>query len=123
MKNLFKNKKFIITASILIVVGIGLPFGIFFFSRIPQLNMLTLNYNIFLWIFAFIYLLVGFVWGDVVVARWRKTNQEWDTKLPENIKTNVWKIRMTFYIPALVVFVVAIFFDVFALIAGFYPFF
>lgn len=84
--------------------------------------MLTLQYNIFLWIFAFIYVLIGFVWGDVIIARYRKQNQEWDTKLPENIKKEAWKFRLYFYIPALLIFIAALFFDIFHMIAGFYPF-
>ena len=122
MKNFLKNKNRLIISIILAFLGIGIPFAIYFISIIPQLNIAPLQYSIFLWIFAFVYLLIGFVWGDVVIARWRKVNKEWDTKLPDDVKENVWKIRLTFYLPAALVFLVAIVFDVFAMIAGFYPF-
>ncbi len=122
MKKFFKDIKLIIVSLVLTLVGLGLSFGLFFISRIPDLNMLTIQYIILLWIFAFVYLLIGFVWGDVIIARWRKANQEWDTKLPEDIKDKAWKARLYFYIPAVIIFVVAIFFDIFKMIAGFYPF-
>lgn len=122
MKKFFKDIKLIIVSLVLTLVGLGLSFGLFFISQIPNLNMLTIQYIILLWIFAFVYLLIGFVWGDVIIARWRKANQEWDTKLPEDIKDKAWKARLYFYIPAVIIFVVAIVFDVFKMIAGFYPF-
>lgn len=122
MRKFFKDIKLIIVSLVLTLVGLGLSFGLFFISQIPDLNMLTIQYIILLWIFAFVYLLIGFVWGDVIIARWRKANQEWDTKLPEDIKDKAWKTRLYFYIPAVIIFVVAIVFDIFKMIAGFYPF-
>lgn len=122
MKKFFKDIKLIIVSLVLTLVGLGLSFGLFFISQIPDLNMLTIQYIILLWIFAFVYLLIGFVWGDVIIARWRKANQEWDTKLPEDIEDKAWKARLYFYIPAVIIFVVAIVFDIFKMIAGFYPF-
>lgn len=122
VKNAFKNKKVIIIASILLVVGLVIPFGIFFITSIPQLNVAAMPYNILLWIIAFVYLLVGFVWGDVRVATWRKKNKEWDTKLPEDVNESIWKVRLTFYVPAFIIFATAIVFDIIYMIAGSYPF-
>ena len=122
MKNAFKNKKVIIIGSILLVLGLGIPFGLFFITSIPQLNVSPTPYNMLLWIFAFVYILVGFIWGDARGASWRKKNKEWDSKLPEDVSNGIWKIRLTFYAPALIIFLVAIVFDIIYMISGSYPF-
>jgi hypothetical protein len=122
MKNALKNKKVIIIASILLVIGLAIPFGLFFISTIPTLNISLIPYNILLWVFGFVYILIGFVWGDIRVASWRRKNKEWDSELPDDIKEMSWKTRLCFYIPGIAILAVGIIFDIIYMITNSYPF-
>ena len=122
MKNALKHKLVYIIGSILLVVGLGVSFGAFLISIIPQLNMTTINYVYLLWIFGVVYLLVGFIWCDIRIANWRRKNKAWDDKVDPKVEESSWKARWTFWLPAFVILAVAVIFDLIAMGMGHYPF-
>ena len=107
---------------ILIIIGVGIPFGIFGISLIPALNADPFPYPYLLPVFPVLYLLLGFAISDIQIARWRRKNAEYDTKLPEDVKDKAWQIRFPFYFAALVLFLVFISFEIYYFIANAYPF-
>ena len=86
MKNALKNKRVYLFAAILSVVGIGVPFLVL----VITLNIENANpfyYPALLGAFAAVYLLVGFMWGDLHSVIYRRKNKNWDGELPPEIKT------------------------------------
>ncbi len=120
MKNALKKFKVWIIAIALIVGGIGIPFGLFFIT-LNFADNFTIDYPITLGLFAAIYLLIGFIWGDLYVANWRRKNKNWDDKLPDEIKENAWTRHWPFYLAAITVFLVFISFEITYWISGGYP--
>lgn len=122
MKTALKSLKVYIIAAILAVVGIGVSFGAFLISIIPTLNAPTVNYNILLFTFAVVYLAIGFLWSDIKGASHRHKTKNWDDKLPDDIRVYQWKIRLSLYMPAILIFVVAMVFEIICWSTGSYPF-
>ena len=122
MKNAFKDKKVIIIALILLVVSLAISFGLFFITASPQLNLSIIPYNYLLWIFGFVFVLIGFIWGDARGATWRRKNKEWDSKLPDDLNTSIWKTRLTFYIPSVSLIAIGVVFEIIYMVSGAYPF-
>ena len=120
MKNALKKFKVWIIAIALIVGGIGIPFGLFFIT-LNFADNFTIEYPITLGLFAAIYLLIGFIWGDLYVANWRRKNKNWDDKLPDEIKESAWTRHWPFYLAAITVFLVFISFEITYWISGGYP--
>ena len=120
MKNALKKPKVWLFAAIMSVGEIGLSFGIFFLTS-AFIDNFTAEYPILLGLFAAIYLLIGFIWGDLYVANWRRKNKNWYDKLPEDVKTNAWTRHWPFYFAAITVFLVFISFEIVYWISGGYP--
>ena len=120
MKNALKKWKVWLFTIIMSVAGVGIPFAVFFItSAIP--NCPVVEYPILLGLFAAIYLLVGFVWGDLYVANWRRKNKNWDDKLPDEIREKAWTRHWPFYLAAATVFLVFISFEIVYWVSGGYP--
>ncbi len=120
MKNALKKWKVWLFTIIMSVAGVGIPFAVFFItSAIPKCP--AVGYPILLGLFAAIYLLVGFVWGDLYVANWRRKNKKWDDKLPEEIREKAWTRHWPFYLAAATVFLVFISFEIVYWVSGGYP--
>ena len=121
MKNAFKNKKVYIFGAIMTVVGVGVPFLVL----VITLNVETAApfvYPALLGAFAALYLLVGFVWGDLHSVAYRRKNKNWDDELPPEIKTESWVRRLPFYLAAIIVFSVFMVFEIIFWATGHYPF-
>ncbi len=121
MKKAATSLKLNIIAIVLVVGGFGIPFGIYWITMIPSLNTSAFPFLYLLWVIALVYILLGFLISDIQIARWRKKEKEWDTKLPQEVKDKAWSIRYPFYLAGVVILLICIFFDVWALIAGSYP--
>ena len=121
MKNAFKNPRVWIFGSIMSVVGIGLPFIILIISLNVD-KMTPFQYPLLHGLFAAIYLLIGFIWGDMHTVLYRRKTKNWDGPVPEEIKTESWTRMLPFYLGAATTFLVFIIFDIIYLIAGSYPF-
>ena len=120
MKNALKSFKTWLFTIIMTVVGVGVPFLILLITlNIP--NAAAFQYPLGLGVFAAIYLLVGFIWGDLYVANWRRKTKNWDEKLPDEIKENAWKRHWPFYLAAATVFLVFISFEIVYWITNSYP--
>lgn len=103
MKNALKSKKVYIIGGILGLIGVGVPFGILGITLIPSLNVSPFSsYPYLLGAFCFLYLLAGFVWGDLKDANYRRKNKKWDDKLDDETKTMIWKRRLPFYLGAII---------------------
>lgn len=122
MKSALKHKRIYIIAAILSILGVGLPFGILAITLIPSLNLQTFAYPYLLWIFAAGYFLIGFVWGDLRVANWRRKNKEWDGQVDPKIKESAWVARWSFWFPSFFTLAVTLVFEIIAIISGGYPF-
>ena len=120
MKNALKKWKVWMFTAIMSVGGIGISFSVFFITA-NFANNFTVQYPILLGLFAAIYLLIGFIWGDLYVANWRRKTKNWDEKLPEDIRTNAWTRHWPFYLAAITVFLVFISFEIVYWITGGYP--
>ena len=103
------------------VIGIGLPFLIL---------VITLNiddaspfqYPALLGAFAAVYLLIGYVWGDLHTVGYRRSEKNWDGELPEEIKIESWKRRWPFFLAALAVLVVFLIVEIIFWTTGHYPY-
>ena len=120
MKKSLKNWKIWVIATALAVGGIAISFGVFFITANFVENF-TAEYPILLGLFAAIYLLVGFIWGDLYVANIRRKTKNWDDKLPEDVKIKAWNRHWPFYFAAATVFLVFISFEIVYWISGGYP--
>ena len=120
MKNALKSKKVWIIASILTVVGVGVPFLVLLITYLSNTAKLA-NYTVILGLFAACYLLIGYVWGDLHTVAYRRKNKEWDSPLPENIKTSAWQRRWPFFLACIVVFIVFMVFEIIYWTTGSYP--
>ena len=107
--------------AIMSVVGVGLPFLILVITlNVPDAP--AFYYPALLGAFAAIYLLVGFIWGDLYVANWRRKNKNWDDKLPDEVREKAWTRHWPFYLTAVTVFLVFISFEIVFWVTGAYPF-
>ena len=121
MKNALKNWKIWMFTAIMLVVGVGLPFLILVITlNVPDAP--AFYYPALLGAFAAIYLLVGFIWGDLYVANWRRKNKNWDDKLPDEVREKAWTRHWPFYLAAVTVFLVFISFEIVFWVTGAYPF-
>ena len=121
MKNAAKSIKLNILGAILGILGVGIPLGIYGITCIPALNASPFPYIYLIFIFAFLYLLIGFVVSDIQIARWRRKTSEYDSKLPEEVKNKAWSIRYPFYLGFVIVFLVALVFEIIYWVSGGYP--
>ena len=121
MKNAFKNPRVYIFGGIMSVVGIGLPFLLFGITLLVD-NTAPFQYPLLLGLFAAIYLLIGFIWGDMHTVLYRRKTKNWDGELPPESRTESWTRRLPFYLGAITTFLVFIVFDIIYLIIGHYPF-
>ena len=121
MKNALKNWKIWMFTAIMSVVGVVLPFLILVITlNVPDAP--AFYYPALLGAFAAIYLLVGFIWGDLYVANWRRKNKNWDDKLPDEVREKAWTRHWPFYLAAVTVFLVFISFEIVFWVTGAYPF-
>lgn len=121
MKKAFKNKRVYILGSILAVLGVGVPFLVLVITLNVE-SAQAFAYPALLGAFAAVYLLVGFVWGDLHTVLYRRKTKNWDDKVPEEIKTESWVRRWPFYLAAIIVFAVFMVFEIIFWITGSYPF-
>ena len=121
MKNALKKKKVWIIAGILSVVAIGLPFLILVITLNID-NAAPFQYPILHGAFFAVFILVGFVWGDLHTVAYRRKNKNWDGEVPEEIKTESWSRSLPFYLAAISVFVVFMVFEIIFWITKSYPF-
>ena len=89
MKKAFHNFKLYILGIALAIFGIGLPLGIYGITMIPSLNVDPFQYPFLMVALAFLYALIGFAVSDIQIARWRRKNAEYDTKLPQEVKDSL----------------------------------
>lgn len=121
VKNALKNWKVYLIAGALATVSIGVPFLIL----VITLNVdkaTPFQYPLLLGALSALYLLVGFVWGDLHIVAWRRKNKKWDDELPPEIKDSAWLRRTPFYLAAALTFLVFISFEIIFWVTGGYPF-
>lgn len=121
MKNALKKLRVWLIAAALGTIGIGVPFLVLVITLNLE-NTRAFNYPILLGLFSAVYLLIGFIWGDLYVVGYRRREKNWDGQLPENIKESAWSRRFPFYLAAASVFLVFISFEIIYWISGSYPF-
>lgn len=121
MKKAFKNAKVWIFGAVFTVVGISVPFIVLVITLNIE-NATPFQYPLLLGAFAALYVLVGFVWGDLHVVAYRRKTKNWDDPLPEEIKTSAWVRRLPFYLGAATTFTVFMVFEIIYWIVGHYPF-
>lgn len=120
-KESFKNKRIYIIASILSVLGIGVPFLIYAISVFGNNNWQAFEYPLLMWAFVFLYALLGWVIGNSIVNKWRKKEADYDGAAPFEIKKKAWEYRMYFFLPALIILTVCIGLEICVLVTGKYP--
>ena len=120
MKNAFKNLRVWLFTAIFVTVGVGVPFLILVITLNVE-DAAPFQYPLLLGAFAALYVLVGFIWGDLHIVSYRRKNKEWDSELPKEIKESAWIRRMPFYLSAAIVFTVFMVFEIIFWITGGYP--
>lgn len=121
MKNALKSKRVYIIASILTVIGIGVPFLVL----VITLNIddaAPFQYPALLGAFAAVFLLIGYVWGDLHTVAFRRKEKNWDGEVPENIKIESWKRRWPFFLAAIAVLVAFLVVEIIFWVTGHYPY-
>ena len=122
MKAALKCKRVYIIGSILLILGLGVTFGGLGISLIPALNVDTLYYPYLLWIFSVGYILIGYLWCDIMIAVWRKKAKDWDGPADPKVKEKGWVARWTFWLPGFTILAVCLVFEIIGFIMGHYPF-
>ena len=119
MKNSLKNYIVWLIAIGLSIISIGVPYLVLYLTyKNPQ----PFVYPLLHLAIAGVYILAGFISGDVVIISWRQKNKNWNDDLPPEIKQKAWNIRMPFYISAAFTFTVFLVSQAYYLIIGHYPF-
>ena len=121
MKNALKKLRVWIIGVSLAILGVGVPFLILAITLNVD-DAAAFQYPLLLGAFAAIYLLIGFVWGDLFTVSYRRKNKNWDGEVPPEIKEGSWSRSLPFYLASLTVFVVFMVFEVIFWITGGYPF-
>ena len=121
MKTAIKKPKVWIITAILSVIGIGVPFLVLVITLNVE-NAAAFQYPLLLGAFAAVYLLVGFIWGDLYIANIRRKTKNWDGQLPQETKDAGWSRKLPFYLSAATIFVVFMVFEIIYWISGNYPF-
>ena len=121
MKKSLRDKKVWIIGAILSVIGIGVPFLVLVITLNVE-NASPFHYPAMLGAFFAIYILVGFIWGDLHTVGFRRKTKNWDGELPESVKVESWARRWPFYFAAILVFVVFMIFEIMYWVNGVYPF-
>ena len=120
MKNAYKHWKVWLFAAILSVVGIATPFIVLVITlNIP--DAAPFQYPLLLVAFSAIYVLIGYIWGDLHIVSYRRKNKNWDDELPLEKKESAWVRRLPFFLAAATVFTVFISFEIIFWITGSYP--
>lgn len=120
MKNAYKNWKVWVIAGALSLFGSGLPFIVYLIVlTIPDVP--PFQYPLGLVAFSAIYVLIGFIWGDLHIVAYRRKEKNWDGNLPPEKVTSAWTRRLPFYLAAATVFTVFISFEIIFWITGSYP--
>ena len=121
MKNAFKKLRVWLIGAGLSIVGVGVPFLILVITlNIPDAS--AFQYPLLLGALAATYLLVGFIWGDLYTAIYRRKNKNWDGELPLEVKEAAWSRRLPFYLAAATCFTVFMIFEIIFWVSGSYPF-
>jgi len=105
----------------MILVGLGVPFGIYGITCIPSLNLDPFPYPWLLWAITAIYFLLGFIIADIQVARHRRKTKNFDGKIEEDVRDKAWSIRFPFFFASAVLLTVGSVFEIWAFVAGSYP--
>ncbi len=122
MKEALKNKRIYIGAAILSVIGLGIPALFIGLSYVPSLDIGAAFYPYLLGIFAVGYFFIGYLWGDIKSAKYRKDQKNWDGELPEEEKTLLWSRRLPWFFAAAVVLIAFIVIEICYPFMGHYPF-
>ena len=121
-KKIFVDKKVYISAIVMFVLGL-IPFIVAVIMDVSSNGMFQfLGYPYATWAIFVLYFFVGYVWGDLYVARARHKLKIYDGKLPEDVRFCAWKRRTPFFLAASVLFILAISLEISRLILGFYIF-
>ncbi|MCR5505798.1 MAG: hypothetical protein K6F07_02255 [Bacilli bacterium] len=121
MKNALKSKKVWIFFAILATLSVGLPFLILVITLNIE-KAAPFQYPVLLGAFAAVYVLVGFVWGDLHTVAHRRKTKNWDGEVPEEIKRESWLRRWPFYLAAILTITVFMVFEIIFWSTGHYPF-
>lgn len=122
LKNIFKDKKLYIAASIMVVIGL-IPFIVaMILALIPSSTSSFMGYPYATWAIFVLYFFIGYIWGDIHIARARHSLKQYDGKLSDEIRLAAWKRRMPFFLAATVLFILAMALELSHLILGFYVF-
>lgn len=122
MKNALKSKKVYIIGAILAFLGL-IPFFVALIMYYTTSPLVCFDgYTYVTWALLAIYILVGFVWGDLHVASYRQKNKKWDEPLPPEMKISAWKRRLPFFFAASILILLAISLEICFAVLGYYPF-
>lgn len=118
MKSAFKSVKTYVISSILLAISLGIIFGQYFIILyyFPEVN--PWNYSYMLMGFGFLFILIGYVGGEIITGKYRHKTKKWNDKLPEDVSIRAWKFRLPFFIPSLILLIFAAIIEIIALNMG-----
>ena len=120
MKKNFKDIKLIMFGVGLTILSIGVSFLLFFLFRLGNINF---PYYIPLLAFSFIYGLLAYIFGDIVIYKYKKTVSVTETYIPPEVNEKAWRFRLPFiYALIATLLVLAVFFIISLSNGGKWPF-
>ena len=120
MKNAYKHWKVWLFAGILSLIGVATPFIVLVITlNLPE--PAPFQYPYLLIAFSAIYVLIGYIWGDLHIVSYRRKTKNWDDELPPEKKESSWVRRLPFFLASAIVFTVFISFEIIFWITGSYP--
>lgn len=120
MKKNFKDIKLILFAVGLTILSIAVSFLLFFLFRLGNINF---PYYIPLLAFSFIYGLLAYIFGDIVIYKYKKTVSITETYIPPEVIEKAWRFRLPFiYALIATLLVLAVFFIISLSNGGKWPF-
>lgn len=121
-KKILTDKRVYISAIIMFVIGLIPFFVAMLLALIPSSNVSFSSYPYVIWGILVFYFFVGYVWGDIFVARTRHKISNYDGKLSDEIRTSAWKRRTPFFLSAGTLLILALILELSRHILGFYIF-
>lgn len=120
MKQSLQKIKTYIIASILTVISVGTSFLIYFLVK--NLANQTFPYYMFLIIFSFLYALLAYISGDIVIFKFKRSSDEINPIIPKEVEERAWIYRAPFVVALVLTLLVLLVFFIISLFMGRWPF-
>ncbi len=95
-------------------IGIGVPFIAYAIDK-------SFPYPYLILIIACIYAILAYVFGDIIIVRYKRKNPNVMDKFPIEIETNIWTVRWPFIFSFILLLIIFVIFFVIYKTTGHWP--